>query len=44
MTNALADIEGIAVAKLEVSDIVRNPIIGKIIGRLDNYEKDETSK
>jgi phosphate starvation-inducible PhoH-like protein len=44
MTDALADIEGIAVAKLEVSDIVRNPIIGKIIGRLDNYEKDETSK
>jgi phosphate starvation-inducible PhoH-like protein len=44
MTHALADIEGIAVARLEATDIVRNPIIGKIIGRLDNYEKDETSK
>ena len=43
MMNALEGIEGIGVARLTNSDIVRNPIIGKIISRLDSYE-DETRK
>jgi phosphate starvation-inducible PhoH-like protein len=41
MIHALDGVEGIGVSRLEHIDIVRNPIIGKIIGRLDNYEKDE---
>ena len=41
MIRALDGIEGIGVSRLENGDIVRNPIIGKIIGRLDSYEKDE---
>ena len=41
MIHALDGIDGIGVSKLENVDIVRNPIIGRIIGRLDNYEKDE---
>ena len=44
MINALDGIEGIGVAKLDHADIVRNPIIGKIIGRLDSYEQNERSK
>ena len=35
---ALEGIEGIGISKLDNSDIVRNPIIGKIISRLDSYE------
>lgn len=38
MMNALDGTEGIGVASLVFSDIVRNPIIGKILSRLDNYE------
>lgn len=38
MSEQLLDISGIAVSKLEYVDIVRNPIIGKIISRLENYE------
>jgi phosphate starvation-inducible PhoH-like protein len=41
MIHALDGMDGIGVSKLENVDIVRNPIIGRIIGRLDNYEKDE---
>lgn len=38
MMRHLEGIEGIGIARLEHSDIVRNPIISKIISRLDNYE------
>lgn len=38
MINALHDVEGIGVTQLDSSDIVRNPIIAKILARLDNYE------
>jgi phosphate starvation-inducible PhoH-like protein len=40
MIEQLDGIEGIAVAKLEFSDIVRNPIIAKILARLDAYENE----
>jgi phosphate starvation-inducible PhoH-like protein len=43
MISALYGVEGIGVSKLDSSDIVRHPIIGKIIGRLDSYEN-ESSK
>jgi phosphate starvation-inducible protein PhoH len=33
-------LEGIGNSKLEATDIVRNPIIAKILGRLDNYENE----
>lgn len=38
MMEALANVEGIGVAQLGFSDIVRNPIIEKILIRLDSYE------
>lgn len=38
MMEALENVEGIGVAKLGFSDIVRNPIIEKILIRLDSYE------
>ena len=38
MINALDNINGIGISRLDNSDIVRNPIIGQIISRLDNYE------
>lgn len=37
MINALTDIEDIGVSILESSDIARNPIIGKILTRLEEY-------
>lgn len=40
MINALDGVEGIGISRLDNSDIVRNPIIGKIIGRLDSYENE----
>jgi phosphate starvation-inducible PhoH-like protein len=40
---ALSGVDGIGISKLELSDIVRNPIIAKIISRLDNFEH-ETDK
>lgn len=40
MTQALTDVEGIGISKLDFSDIVRHPIIGKIIARLDSYENE----
>lgn len=42
MINALNDIDGIGNCKLESSDIVRNPIIGKILTRLDSVENGKT--
>ena len=38
MIQNLNNVEGIGIAKLENADIVRNPIIAKIIERLDSYE------
>ena len=38
MINILDGIDGIGNCKLESSDIVRNPIIAKILARLDNIE------
>ena len=43
MINALDGIEGIGNCKLESSDIVRNPIIAKILARLDNFENGKPS-
>ena len=40
LINALDGLEGIGTSKLEASDIVRNPIIAKILGRLDYYENE----
>lgn len=41
MIEALNGVEGIGLAVLNSSDIVRNPIIAKIIGRLESYENEE---
>lgn len=38
LINALQDIEGIGFGKLEGCDIIRNPIISKILARLDGHE------
>lgn len=38
LINLLEGISGIGMARLEASDIVRNPIIADIIGRLEEYE------
>jgi phosphate starvation-inducible PhoH-like protein len=40
MLDRLSGIDGIGISKLEFSDIVRNPIIAKILGRLDSYENE----
>ena len=34
----LADVEGVGLSFLEACDIVRNPIIGKILDKLEEYE------
>lgn len=36
--DALLNVEGIGICQLEHQDIVRNPIIVKILNRLDSYE------
>lgn len=41
LIQALDGVEGIGLSKLESVDIIRNPIIGKILGRLDNYESEK---
>lgn len=41
LIHALDGIEGIGMSQLHASDIVRNPIIAKILGRLDSYEDRE---
>jgi phosphate starvation-inducible PhoH-like protein len=43
LINFLNDIEGIGISKLDNSDIIRNPIIGKILSRLEVLEN-EASK
>ena len=35
MTEMLSDIEGVGIQRLDFTDIVRNPIIGKILMKLD---------
>ena len=44
MIAALSEVEGIGYSKLEASDIVRNPIISKILYRLDEYEQQQSRK
>lgn len=39
LINRLYDLEGVGSCKLETSDIVRNPIIGSIVNRLENVEQ-----
>jgi phosphate starvation-inducible PhoH-like protein len=39
LINSLYDLQGVGACKLETSDIVRNPIIGSIVDRLENVEK-----
>jgi phosphate starvation-inducible PhoH-like protein len=38
--NALKDLDNIGFSKLETEDIIRNPIIGSMIKRLDVYEQE----
>ena len=38
LIDALGGLPGIGMSRLEASDIVRNPIIAQILGRLDSYE------
>lgn len=38
MIDVLSGVDGIGISRLDFSDIVRHPIIGKILGRLDSYE------
>ncbi|MFM7795396.1 MAG: PhoH family protein, partial [Candidatus Nitrosotenuis sp.] len=42
MTKVLDNLDGIGISYLDSSDIVRNPIIGKILGRLDYHENEES--
>ena len=44
LSNLLYGVEGIGMSRLDFTDIVRNPIIGKILNRLDVYEKHEERK
>lgn len=44
MMNTLEGVDGIGIAKLNSSDIVRNPIIGKIIQRLDSFENENKTQ
>lgn len=39
LISALKDVEGIGIAYLESCDIIRNPIIGRILEKLQYYEK-----
>ena len=42
LISSLHDIEGIGVSELNNADIIRNPIIGKILSRLENLENETT--
>lgn len=44
ISRALEGVEGIGIANLEFSDIVRNPIIAKILARLDNHEQQQDKR
>ena len=39
MITNLSNVEGIGISTLTDSDIIRNPIIAKILARLHNYEQ-----
>lgn len=39
ITNALDGLNGVGISRLEALDIIRNPIIGSILYRLDSYER-----
>lgn len=38
MISALTDLDNIGICSLECADIIRNPLIGKILTRLESYE------
>lgn len=42
LISGLKDIEGIGISELNNADIIRNPIIGKILARLENIENETT--
>jgi phosphate starvation-inducible PhoH-like protein len=42
LISALVDVDGIGVSELNNADIIRNPIIGKILSRLENLENETT--
>jgi phosphate starvation-inducible PhoH-like protein len=42
MMKILDDVDGIGMSHLQPVDIVRNPIIAKVIARLDNYESSQS--
>lgn len=42
MIKNLVDLDGIGLCSLESSDVVRNPIISRILSRLDSYERKNT--
>lgn len=42
LMSSLRDIEGIGMSELHNVDIIRNPIIGKILSRLENLENETT--
>jgi phosphate starvation-inducible PhoH-like protein len=44
LINALSGVDQIGVAQLFNQDIVRNPIIGKILSRLESYENESTQQ
>lgn len=44
LIGCLSGVEGIGFSKLESTDIVRNPIISKIISRIDSFEYDLAQK
>jgi phosphate starvation-inducible protein PhoH and related proteins len=44
LTNSLDNIEGIGISRLDNSDIIRNPIIGKILSRLEQIENEEAKR
>lgn len=41
MMLALSDLDGVAISHLDFSDIIRNPIISRILKRLDDHESQE---
>jgi phosphate starvation-inducible PhoH-like protein len=42
MMKILDGVEGIGMSHLQPIDIVRNPIIARVIARLDNYESSQS--
>lgn len=40
LSNLLDGVEGVGISRLEDIDIVRNPIIAKILGKIESYEND----